>query len=301
MVMRDISKSVLAKLKNKSKATGIGFQQLLLLFCQEEFLRRLSKSPYADNFILKGGLFIYILSDFESRGTVDMDFLLRNQTNNIDELVERINEIINAKTENPFISFEVIGKQQITIEKEYPGVAVKMIGKVGNTKTPVNIDFGIGDVIVPKAELRQMKSQLNEFEAVDVYTYSLESSVAEKLDAILQRFELTSRMKDFYDIWYISRNFDFDGNLLLAAVKKTLLNRGTEIEDDSIERIKRLATNQVVLSRWSTFSRKMKLQLELSDCVDMIEHLMTPIIHSILLDEVHQGSWISSELTWKNE
>lgn len=297
--MKNKCNSVLDKLKNKSKITGVGFQQLLQLLCQEEFLRRLSRTQYMDKYILKGGLFIYILSDFQSRATIDMDFMLKNQSNNIDNLILSIKEIINVKTENDFIIFEIIDTKQITLEKKYPGVSVQMIGKVGNTRTPVNIDFGIGDVITPSPEIRVMKAQLNEFNDVCVNTYSLESTVAEKFDAILQRFELTSRMKDFYDIWYIATTFDFDGELLSRAVKSTLLNRGTVIEKESIERIIRLSENPVILTRWNTFCKKMKINLEIRECIEMIGRLLNPVTENIIKNQIHYDVWKSSEKSWR--
>ena len=98
VVMADIVASVLAKLKNKAKASGISYQQCLQLFVQEEFLRKLSKSGYEDNLILKGGLFIYTLTNFESRATIDVDFLLRAASNSIEDVKELINKVINTPT-----------------------------------------------------------------------------------------------------------------------------------------------------------------------------------------------------------
>ncbi len=144
-----------------------------------------------------------------------------------------------------------------------------------------------------------MRAQLMDFEDVSVNTYSLESAIAEKFDAILQRFELTSRMKDFYDIWYISRNFDFDGLNLFKAVRETLSNRGTVVQKDSIERIKRLTENQNVLNRWAIFSQKMKIKLELNDCIHMIDNLLNPIVECILNDDLLNSYWVSSELEWR--
>ncbi len=94
--MTDIAASVLAKLKNKSKKEGISYQKCLQLFFQEEFLRRLAASRYADNFVLKGGLFIYTLTNFESRSTVDVDFLMRGLNNDLTRMDEIIGEILNV-------------------------------------------------------------------------------------------------------------------------------------------------------------------------------------------------------------
>ena len=104
--MADISASVLAKLKNKAKASGISYQQCLQMFFQEEFLRRLAGSKYTDNFVLKGGLFIYTLTNFESRATVDVDFLMRGLNNDLARMDEIIAEILSVDTGNDFVTFK---------------------------------------------------------------------------------------------------------------------------------------------------------------------------------------------------
>ncbi len=107
--MADIAASVLAKLRNKAKASGISYQQCLQLFVQEEFLQKLSKSGYEDNLILKGGLFIYTFTNFESRATIDVDFLLRAVSNSIEDVKELINKVINTPTGNNYIAMTAKG------------------------------------------------------------------------------------------------------------------------------------------------------------------------------------------------
>lgn len=143
-----------------------------------------------------------------------------------------------------------------------------------------------------------MKSQLNGLDDVLVNTYSLESSMAEKLDAIIQRFELTSRMKDFYDIWYIAQHFDFDGEILNQAVKETLYNRGTNIDEETLVRIVNLSKNEIMLTRWNSFAKKMNLGLELSECINMIELLFGPIIGCNMDENEMSFVWKASRKIW---
>lgn len=117
--MADKAASVLAKLRNKAKASGISYQQCLQLFVQEEFLRRLSKSRRMDALILKGGLFIYTLTNFESRATVDVDFLLRGYSNSIEEIKKLIDEIINTSTGNDYIEMHANGFEEISHQRKY--------------------------------------------------------------------------------------------------------------------------------------------------------------------------------------
>ena len=223
--MADIATSVLARLKNKAAESGRSYQLCLQLFCQEEFLRRLEMSKYAENLVLKGGLFIYSLTDFDSRVTVDVDFLLRRIPNTPEQLKSILEEIIVTDTGNDFMTFEIRDVAPIAVAKKYAGIGASLLAKIKNTKTPFGIDFGVGDVIVPKQEKRKIPTQLDDFDAPTVNTYSLETTVAEKLDAILSLMEFSSRMKDYYDLYYLANKFDFDGATLTKALNKTFENR----------------------------------------------------------------------------
>ena len=192
--MADMAASVLAKLKNKAKASGISYQQCLQLFFQEEFLRRLAGSKYADNFILKGGLFIYTLTNFESRATVDVDFLMRGLNNDLARMDEIIAEILAVDTGNDFVTLKAGKTEPIAVQRKYHGVSTQITGYIKNVRVPFNVDIGVGDVIVPHAERRNIQTQLEGYDKPEILTYSLESSIAVKFDAILLRFELTGRM-----------------------------------------------------------------------------------------------------------
>ena len=129
-VVADIALSVLNKLKKKAQETGKSYQLCLQLFCQEELLRRIAQSRYTDNLILKGGLFIYYLTGFESRPTVDVDFLLCHQDNAIAEIDRMIKRIIETDTGNDFVTFEVKKGEPIAQHREYNGVRIQLIGKI---------------------------------------------------------------------------------------------------------------------------------------------------------------------------
>ena len=125
--MKDIAASILARLKNQAKETGLSYQMCLQLFCQEEFLRRLSLSQYSGNFILKGGLFIYTLTEFQSRATQDIDFLMRQLSNDIGKVKDIMEEICLVPTANDYITIEVLNAEALTPDKEYQGVSVSSL------------------------------------------------------------------------------------------------------------------------------------------------------------------------------
>lgn len=298
--MADKAASVLAKLKNKAKASGISYQQCLQLFVQEEFLRKLSKSGYEDNLILKGGLFIYTLTNFESRATIDVDFLLRAASNSIEDVKVLIERIINTSTGNDYISMTAKGFEEISPQRKYHGISAQIIVQIKNVRVPFNVDIGVGDVIVPCAEERAINTQLPDFEAPIIKTYSLESTIAEKFDAILQRFELTGRMKDFYDIYYLARTFDFDGAKLQTAIFETLQRRGTPYDKDSFKRIALLAEDEDMLKRWKYFLKNIKDDsLEFTVVIDEIRVFLEPVFEAIVNEDEWQNSWDTTVICWR--
>lgn len=254
--MADVAASVLARLKNKAKESGRNYQLCLQLFCQEEFLRRLEKSQYAENLVLKGGLFIYSVTDFDSRVTVDVDFLLRKIPNTPEQLQTVIETISSTSTGNDFVTFEIKDIAPIAVAKKYAGIGVSLVARIKNTKTPFSIDFGVGDVIVPKQEKRKIPTQLDDFISPTVNTYSLETTIAEKIDAILSLMEFSSRMKDYYDIYYLANKFDFDGATLTEALRKTFENRGHTFTTEQFEQVMAFYNDEAMQKKWKAFARK---------------------------------------------
>ena len=242
--MADIAASVLARLKNKAAESGRSYQLCLQLFCQEEFLRRLEKSKYAENLVLKGGLFLYSLTDFDSRVTVDVDF-------------------------------------------------------IKNTRTPFGIDFGVGDVIVPKQEKRKIPTQLDDFVAPTVNTYSIETTVAEKIDAILSLMEFSSRMKDYYDIYYLASKFDFDGVTLTEALKKTFENRGHSFTIAQFEQVMTFDNDDAMQKKWKTFIRKIDTKTDdYSTVLKTIKEFLTKPFTAAARGKEFTEKWSATNGEW---
>ena len=297
--MTDMAASVLARLKNKARAGGISYQQCLQLFFQEEFLRKLSASKYKDNLILKGGLFIYTLTNFESRATIDVDFMIHGLSNDMVRMDEIIAEILAVPTGNDFITFKALPTEPIAANRKYHGVSTQITGYIKNVRVPLSVDIGVGDVIVPGAKARTIKTQLEGFDAPEIMTYSVESTIAEKLDAILQRFELTGRMKDFYDIYYLSQTFNFDGLKLQTAIAETLWNRGTDYSADSFHRITALVNDENMQVRWRHFLRTLhNPDIPFSQVMDGIAAFIEPVWDAFIKGNKFQKQWDASAMNW---
>ena len=297
--MTDLEASVLARLKRKSKESGKSLQLLLQLFCQEEFLRRLSGSEYADHLVLKGGMFIYTLSNFSSRSTADIDFLLQKQPGGIEDIQRMVNEIISVDTGNNYIQLIPQGYKIISLQRKCKGVSFQLLGLVKNTKTPFNVDIGIGDVIVPEPEKLIIPVQLEDFIPARILTYSLESTIAEKFEALIQRQQLTSRMKDIYDIYYLSNQFDFDGNLLQQAISQTITNRKTFYEPDSLDKVIALSDDPDIQIRWRQFLYRTQLpELNLKLVFLGIDQFLRPVWTSIIQSKTHNKTWRTRTSNW---
>ncbi len=297
--MADIAASVLVRLKNKAKESGRSYQLCLQLFCQEEFLRRLEKSQYTEHLVLKGGLFIYSVTDFDSRVTADIDFLLRKVPNTPEQLQTVIETIISTPTGNDFVAFEIKDIAPIAVAKKYAGMGVSLVARIKNTKTQFSIDFGVGDVIVPKQEKRKIPTQLDGFVAPTVNTYSLETTIAEKIDVILSLMEFSSRMKDYYDIYYLADKFDFDGATLTEALRKTFENRGHAFTAEQFEQVMTFDSDEAMQKKWKAFARKIDTKTDdYSIVLRMIkEFLYEPFTAAILKDKFTKF-WSANDHNW---
>ena len=297
--MADIAASVLARLKNKAKESGRSYQLCLQLFCQEEFLRRLEKSKYAENLVLKGGLFLYSLTDFDSRVTVDVDFLLRKISNTPEQLRGILEEIIAVHTGNDFVAFEIKDVAPIAVAKKYSGIGASIVARIKNTRTPFGIDFGVGDVIVPKQEKRKIPTQLDDFVAPTVNTYSIETTVAEKFDAILSLMEFSSRMKDYYDIYYLASKFDFDGVTLTEALKKTFENRGHSFTIAQFEQVMTFDNDDAMQKKWKAFIRKIDTKTDdYSTVLKTIKEFLTKPFTAAARGKEFTEKWSATNGEW---
>lgn len=299
MALKNMAASVLTRLKNQSKEEGIPFQLGLQLFAQEEFLRKLSESRYSDNLILKGGMFIYTLTEFDSRPTRDIDFMVRELQVSLENIKQTMESICDINTGNNFIKLEVLDTEPITVDKKYPGVKIILMGKIEKVRIPFSIDIGVDDVIVPIPVKRTIVTRLPDFVSPEVFTYSLESTIAEKIDAILQRMAGTSRMKDFYDIYYLCGIFDFDSIILTQALRSTLTHRNRGLQTDAFVEIREFKDNIVLNTKWRAFDPAKNSELLFEEVIDTLVTFIEPIYQSLLTDKYFDKYWSCKDKMWK--
>lgn len=244
-------------------------------------------------------MFIYSLTEFDSRVTVDVDFLLRKMPNTPEQLRAIIEEIIAVETGNNFVSFEIKDVAPIAVAKKYAGIGASVIARIKNTKTPFSIDFGVGDIIVPKQEKRKIPTQLSDFSAPIVNTYSIETTIAEKIDAILSLMEFSSRMKDYYDIYYIANKFDFDGNVLSQALEKTFANREHNFSIDQFEQVMEFDDDAAMQKKWKAFVRKIDTKTDdYSTVLKTIKAFLAKPFTAAIDNKAFSEQWSANQNEW---
>lgn len=225
--------------------------------------------------------------------------MLKKIPNTPERLYTVIEEIIAVPTGNDFITFEIKNIEPISVTKKYAGIGASLTARIKNTKTPFSIDFGVGDIIVPKQEKRRIPTQLDGFSAPMVNTYSIETTVAEKADAILTLMEFSSRMKDYYDIYYLAGKFDFNGALLTQALAKTFENREHSFAAEQFEEVVKFAENESMQKKWKAFTRKINIKTDDFNAVmETINRFLSQPIKAAITHEKFDGTWLASGNGW---
>lgn len=226
---RNIPASVRQRLLNRARSDGRSFNELLQYYAMERFLYRLSQSAYVDRFILKGALMLRVWGSPKFRPTMDIDLLGRTSNEEAD-VVAQIRDILAVDVETDGLVFDSdsIRVERITEDADYNGIRIRFQGGLSTARITLQIDIGFGDVVYPEPEEANLPTMLD-FSAPRLLCYSRESAISEKLEAMVKHGMLNSRMKDFYDIWLLSRQFDFDGATLAKAIQLTFEQRDTTL------------------------------------------------------------------------
>jgi len=271
----DYSASVLARLLNHSRKYKEDYQSLLIRYVAERFLYRLGHSDYRESFILKGAYLLTLtLEDQTYRTTKDIDFLKTGETDS-NYILESIKSICDIKYPEDAVRFdtETITLQDIREQNHYHGQRAKIKAYIGKAKVTLQIDIGVGDIVHPGPVTKLIPSLL-EIESGIVEAYPMETIIAEKLEASVALSLLTSRMKDFYDLYIVIRMFELSFSEVAAAIKQTFERRKTDIPNEMpaiyTEKVYQDSTKQ---KQWKAFVGKLHNKnstLELYEVIEVI-------------------------------
>lgn len=274
--------SIRQRLLNYSKTNQKPFNEILQYYAMERFLYRLSLSQHKNKFILKGALMLRLWNTSDSRPTMDIDMLGRT-SNDAGNIIQQIKEMLIVEAPDDGLCFDVASLQseQIKENADYHGIRVLFKGSLDTAKVHMQIDVGFGDIVYPVPEKSVMPTILD-LPAPELFVYSRETVIAEKFEAMIKLGNLNSRMKDFYDIWMLSRQFDFKGAELAEAIRLTFENRSTiisvEIEAFSEQFIE---SKQI---QWITFVKRINQEhvpAQFKDIISSIKSFLYPLASAL--------------------
>ena len=291
---KNLEASIHQRLLNQARESGRPFNELLQYFAIERFLYRLSQSPHQEKFVLKGALMFAVWQAPPARPTMDIDLLGRME-NQVETIVSIVRDVCRQKVEPDGLNFDPdsVDGNRIAEAAEYQGVRVSFRGSLGNAKIFMQLDVGFGDVIFPRATSVKYPTLLD-LSGPRLRGYTRESLIGEKFQAMVRLGSLNSRMKDFFDIWFLSRHFDFDAPRLSTAISKTFERRKTEVPSNLNDLFEPLMRDPVKVTQWRTFAQRNRLQAapeKLGDVLSLIGEFLDPVVQSFKEGIQFEATW----------
>lgn len=277
---KNYGKSIRSKLLNVAKKEDVFHQTILTRYFQERLLYRISQTKYRSNFYLKGGALMYAYEKLTARPTLDINFLGYNISNENATIVAAFKEICSVPCEEDGVVFDIykITAQNITEFKDYHGIRLSIPVKMDTIAQVMTMDIGFGDVVTPSPIDLDYPVLLESLPAVNIMAYSLETVIAEKMHAIVDLADQSSRMKDYYDLYNILSKETYDKGTLQEAIEHTFENRHTAYDANTMFFRKEFADNPQMQVRWQAFLRKITKAENVSfqDVVAYIQETLRP-------------------------
>ena len=252
------------RIKSVAKQNNADARTLMRIYMMERFLERLAQSEYRDNFIIKGGILVTAMIGVAHRSTMDIDTSMKNLNLSAEDALRVVNQVKDIDLDDG-VSFEVKDVSNIMDEMEYPGIRVTMNANVGRLITPLKIDISTGDVITPRA-IEFNYDLLLEDRSISLWSYNLETILAEKLQTVLARGILNTRMRDFYDIRMLLDTYEDKVNkaVLKDAFAATCKKRGTDhLQEQAEEIIKIIEADEQLRVLWRAYQKKYSYAAEI--------------------------------------
>lgn len=252
------------RIKSVAKQNNADARTLMRIYMMERFLERLAQSEYRDNFIIKGGILVTAMIGVAHRSTMDIDTSMKNLNLSAEDALRVVNQVKDIDLDDG-VSFEVKDVSNIMDEMEYPGIRVTMNANVGKLITPLKIDISTGDVITPRA-IEFNYDLLLEDRSISLWSYNLETILAEKLQTVLARGILNTRMRDFYDIRMLLDTYEEKVNkaVLKDAFAATCKKRETDhLQEQAEDIIKIIDADEQLQVLWRAYQKKYSYAAEI--------------------------------------
>lgn len=256
--IKNYGKSIRSKLFNIAKEENVFYQTVLTRYFHERLLYRISQTRFRENFYLKGGALMYAYERFVARPTLDIDFLGNNINNDSSSIAEAFKEICSIACIEDGVNFDAtnITARNITELRDYHGVRLSIPVSMDTIAQVMTMDIGFGDVITPSPVNLDYPILLEHLPNVSILAYSLETVIAEKLHAVVDLADQSSRMKDYYDLFTILNNEQYDENILQEAVIRTFMNRHTSFDANTMFFRQEFPENQQMQIKWQAYIKK---------------------------------------------
>ncbi len=280
MSEKNYGKSIRARLLNVAKQEDVFYQTILTRYFQERLLYRISQTRYRENFYLKGGALMYAYGRFAARPTLDIDFLGTHISNDGERIAEAFREICTVECKEDGIRFasDKIVAQNITEFKDYHGIRLSIPVTMDTIAQVMTIDIGFGDVVTPHPVSLDYPLLLEELPGANILAYSTETVIAEKMHAIIDLADQSSRMKDYYDIYHLLTSFKYENTILQDAINRTFEDRHTLYKADTMFFRKDFPDHPQMQLRWAAFLRKatIKNNLSFSEVAHWLQEALMP-------------------------
>ena len=241
-----------AKVRNLSGGNSRTAQTFIRIFMMERFLERIALSQYRNNFILKGGMLVAALVGLDTRATMDIDTTVKSLKLSKDNAIKIVEDIIAVEIPDG-VQFRITRITDIMEEHDYPGIRVMLEATLDKMRQAVKIDISTGDIITPGA-VEYSYNLMFEERSISIWTYNLETLLAEKLETIMARGTANTRMRDFYDIYAISRQETFNKEVLKKAFLATSTKRNTTGQIFDLQNIiATVASDDTMAAQWENF------------------------------------------------
>lgn len=279
-IVTNHGKSIRSKLLNIAKNEDVYYQTVLTRYFQERLIYRMSQTPHRQNFYLKGGALMYAYERFAARPTLDIDFLGNNISNEGKRIEAAFREICSFPCEEDGVVYDVehITSKNITEFKDYHGVRLSIPVSMDTVQQVLTMDIGFGDVVTPSPVGLDYPALLKHLPSANILAYSLETVVAEKMHAVIDLADRSSRLKDYYDLYQILSTRKLDTAILQEAISRTFENRHTPYDPETMFFRKEFGTNQIMETRWRAFIKKItsKSNLQFNEVVAYLKEILLP-------------------------
>ena len=264
--IKNYGKSIRARLLNVAKQEEVFYQTILTRYFQERLLYRISQTRYRENFYLKGGALMYAYERFAARPTLDIDFLGTHISNDGERIAEAFREIcsVDCKEDGVMFASEEITTQNITEFKDYHGVRLSIPVTMDTIAQVLTMDVGFGDVVTPHPVSLDYPLLLEGLPEASILAYSTETVIAEKMHAIINLADQSSRMKDYYDIYHLLTSFQYDTAILQDAINHTFENRHMPYNAGTMFFREDFPNHPQMQVRWTAFLKKATINSTLS-------------------------------------